>query len=409
MAAISNIVSALTQGNEDFFAAYNTAQITTVTTPLPSADWTRVFRFTDNDSNGALAWRVNADNLSAPSANYLIYGFYIYLEDITPTLEYRLFCVGRNFDLDPTTNTQVNASLILETDGDLRLVDTADSTVATATSPFTASTWHRVEVRVIPGTPSGEVQVWVDGTDIYSGNQTVDTGSSAYADIAGAAVMGSDAETGDVFVYFAGAYCMMNSTAASDRLDSDFEVIGPYQNTAITGATPDAGNNLDGNGTNWATTQEIPFSDETPDTDAAEYDGTPLSGTIHYDAGTRSGPNGDSRIDGTSNIKAWKGIWRLQRGNGSGTTHTCYLGDDGATFSSGFDSMSVSLSTAWGNFSFVTDTATNMPTSTDYFSQGVGVNGARNLYIAEMAAFVLHVPAAALSVPNLTMSPRLPT
>ena len=118
----------------------------------------------------------------------------------------------------------------------------------------------------------------------------------------------------------------------------------------------------------------------------------------------------DSRIDGTSNIKGWKGTWRLERGNGGTTTHTCYLGDDGATFSSGFDSMSATVNSTPGNFYFCTDVATNMPTSTDFFSQGVGVSGARDLYIHEMAAFVLHVPSAEeVVIPDLTMAPRMPT
>lgn len=427
-ATLSNFVSALTQGNEDTNTVMTAGSVGNDTVSnygisAPVADWTRVWRLTDvgtwttsgnppqSNSAAAISFLCWAHNHTQPTANHIIAGFYIYLEDTTPTADRSLIVaqVASNADLNTLAGDAFR--LALQTDGDLALYDSDDTTTpsATATTPFTDNTWHRVEIRWLPSATVGEVQVWVDGTDVFGGNQT-GLNTEDYGQSQALWISGASAETGDVYTFVAGGYFMINSTAASDRLDSAFEVIGPYQNTAITGGTPDAGNALDGAGTNWATTQEIPFSDETSETDAAEYDGTPLSGTIHYDGGSRAGPSGDSRIDGTSNIKGWKGIWRLERGNGGGTTHTAYLGDDGATFSSGFDSFTPSLNTTAENWYFCTGTATNMPTSTDNFSQGVGVSGNRDLYIHEMAAFVLHTPAAGPvpAPPPLIMAPPQP-
>jgi hypothetical protein len=423
MADISNFVSALTQGNEDAVVIGNAAQVGNDTPStygvsggaLP-ADWDRIWRFTDNASNGWLVFPFVAGNHTWPTTNHKIVGFYIYLEDVTPSAETPLFgcsnSTGRDFA--NWVASEFNFTLILETDGDIRLVDDSNGTVATATTPLSADTWHRVEIRTLIHATTGEVQVWVDGTDIFGGNQTsitMVTDTEAWWFVGGL-----NAEIGDVYTFFAGGYCMINSTAASDRLDSDFEVVGPYQSTDFSGRTPDNGDALDdsGAGADWANVNDIPFSDETRDTDAVEYEGSgALAGSIDYDNGptnTRAGPNGDSRVDSDAAIKGWKGIWRLERGNGSGTTHTAYIGDDAATWSSGFDSVDVALGATPANFYFVTDDSTNMPTSSQHFTVGFGKGaGGREIYCHEMAAFVLHVPAAEAGVPELTMATRIPT
>jgi hypothetical protein len=402
---ISNFVSALTEGNEDFTVVENAAQVSTVTTPLPSADWGRVFQFSGNASPGALTFNRWVPPNSEPTANHLICGFYIRFTDLSPGTAYPFF--GIVDDAGEGLNTGiVHTSLQLETDGDCSLLDQNESNVtSTTTSPFTVDTWHRIEVRHIPAGFNGECQVWVDGTDIFGGNQTY-IGANALPDIDALAVGGPHA-SGDGNVFFAGAYVMIHSTAASDRLDSDFEVVGPYQDTAISGTTPDNGNTLDAG--DWANVNEIPFSDTAA---LASYTGNPDLGGIHYDGGTRSGPSGDSRVDGDSNIKAWRGIFRGQRGNGSsaGGDHRFYVGDDGGTWTSGFDSMALVLSGSDVNYYFCTDVSTNMPSSSDNFSLGFGTSIARDIRCREMAAFVLHVPAAAaVTVPELTTATRIPT
>lgn len=406
---LSNFVSALTQGNEDSTSVTNGAQVTNDTPSNLSVDdgglpanWDRVWQLAGNASQGGIGFPMWANNQTAPSANHLIASFYLRFSDLSPATggEY-LFAGVSTANNDLSGNYQW--ALVLETDGDCRLIADDAATIATATTPFTVDTWHRFDIRFFPNASTGEVQVWVDGTDIFSGNQT-SANTGTYAGSINFAFQGPD-DAADGNVYVTGGLFHINSTHASDRLDSDFGVIGPYGDTAFVGepsategVTPDVGDDLDrntGTGDGWNTTQNIPFSDE-GNNDVAWYDIGALAGAIYYDAGSRSGPSGDSRIDGASNIKGWKGTWRLQRGNGSGTTHTIYLGDDSATWSSGFDSTTVDIGTSMANYYFCTDVTTNMPTTSDNFAQGFGKDGGgRGILCGDMTAFVLHVPATA--------------
>jgi hypothetical protein len=405
MADISNFVSALTQGNDDYVGVENAAQLSIQTTPLPSADWGRVHRFTDNNSRGGLVANIFADNVTPPTTNHIIYGFYVYFDDATPTTSFRPFGIG----LDGMTDSANRECFIrLNTDGTLTLDINTEILTTSSGAVFSDATWHLVEIRFLPSTNAtsndGEFQMWVDGTEVIA-NQTGVDWNQDFDAITTVGWWGPLAEAGDVYMYLAGAYMMINSTAASDRLDSDFEVIGPYQ-SAQSGATPDVGNDsgapenddLDGDGTNWATVSEIPFTDQTDNTDTAEYDGTPLDGGLFTDHASRGGPSGDSRIDGDSNMKAWKGLYRVDRGNGGGTTHTGYLGDSGIATLAGADSFNMGDVGGPVNRYFVTDDSTNMPTSSQNFCIGAGVSGARNLYMQEFAAFILHTPDAATNI-----------
>jgi hypothetical protein len=413
-ADISNFVSALTQGNEDANAVTNAAQITQVTTPVPPSpadDWDYVWQFTGNASQGGLTFPRDAGNITGPTSNYIIISKYFRWTDLSPGSEYTFLAAQQNIG---ALGGNIAFELRLQTDGDLVLRDDAAGIVATATTPFTVNTYHRIEVRLLPGqSGTGRCQVWVDGTDIFSGEQSGDFETS-YSFCGQIVIQGPPASSGNMFC--TGGPFHINSTAASDRLDSELEVVGHYQSTDFSGRTPDNGDALDdsGAGADWANVNDIPFSDETRDTDAVEYEGSgALAGSIDYDNGptnTRAGPNGDSRVDSDAAIKGWKGIWRLERGNGSGTTHTAYIGDDAATWSSGFDSVDVALGATPANFYFVTDDSTNMPTSSQHFTVGFGKGaGGREIYCHEMAAFVLHVPAAEAGVPELTMATRIPT
>ena len=148
MVDISNVVSAQTQGTEDFSGVAGSGQISVVTSPLPSADWGRVFQFTGNATQGALTFARESLNIAAPIADHIIYSFYLRFTDLSPT-EFEF--LGNN-----------GFGLILEADGDIRAEDSANSTIVTATNPLTVDTWHRFEVRILPSAGSGELQVWVD-------------------------------------------------------------------------------------------------------------------------------------------------------------------------------------------------------------------------------------------------------
>lgn len=203
-------------------------------------------------------------------------------------------------------------------------------------------------------------------------------------------------------MFFAGAQVIINSAAASDRLDDDFEIVGPYS-IGQTGATPDddGGNTgdatpdaLDGDGQLWETTAEIPFSDETKNSDLAEYDGTPKDGSCYCDGGTRGGPSGDGDVDGDSNIKSAQYTFRAERGTGAGSTHSFYFGnqtDAGGTAGK----HDQSLGTSPLNYTVVSEDAAVMPLSTQNARMGFGVVGAQNMYMHEMVCTLLHVPSAA--------------
>lgn len=405
---LTNFFTCVQQGNEHVGFLQNFSQVA-VDTPsnfgiaAPTTDgFEYIWRILDTGitpaSTAALSINMwEDDRAGTPTATlHNIAATHFYLEDTTP---------GNAFYFSACTdsNGAIGASNIawrlgLETNGDVIVENAAGSTIATATDPLTQDQWMTLVVRWRRDGTNGEVQVWVDGTDIFSGNQTGqslgDYGSAANSDEFW--MSGYEGETGSVHAYYSGGYCMINSTTDADRLADTFEITGPYQDTAITGATPDNGDALDGNGQDWATVNEIPFSDETKDTDSAEYVTGALAGSIHYDGGSRPGPDLDSRIDGDSNIEGWKGTWRLERGNGSATVHTIYMGDDGATWSSGFDSDVRSVANSPGNHHYTTDVSTNQPASGDNFSMGIGKNGGgRELHCHEMASFILHVPDAA--------------
>ena len=111
---------------------------------------------------------------------------------------------------------------------------------------------------------------------------------------------------------------------------------------------------------------------------------------VEHDEGTEKLFN--QNIDGDSNIKAWKGIWRAERSGGGGTTHTIYIGND-ADSEGNFDSDTIALlNNAEDNFTFLGET--DPPLSTENFAQGFGLVGNQDFKCREMWATLLHVPSA---------------
>jgi hypothetical protein len=412
MADICNFVSALTQAYEDFNVVDNVAQIDNDTPAnysvddggLP-ADWPRIIRFTGHASRGALSHDLVATNHTFDDTNHLIDEFYMRWTDTTPGTEYTFW--GADISGDSLLTGNPRLSLVLEADGDIRLQETALGDVATATAPLSDNTWHRFRIRYLSGT-TGNVQVWVDGTDIFGGSQSTDSSQP----VAGVSHGGPLADGGTS--YYTGSVNHFNSTASTDGIDADFEIIGPYQGDAVASATPDVGEttgvpaNDDLDSGTWATAQEIPFDDET-DAASATYENA-LQGGIFTDGTTRAGPSGDSRVDGDSNIKAWKHLFRADRGTGGGVTHRMWTGNDSDDIVNDGISLDITVGTSPTNFYFVTDVSTSMPTSSQNFMLGMGKTGtSRHLQLREMAGFVLHVPAAEAGVPELTMATRIPT
>ncbi len=399
--------STRTEGNEDAHAVFNASQVTQVTSPLPSGEWSTVWKFADNDANGSLTFRTNPRNVDLTTSLWVIYNLYLYFDDTTPEDTVTIWAQG-NSGLDLSSGSG-RARLDLLTTGNLEFRDDLNSLEATATTPFTSGQYHKLQIRFrVPqsGANSGtSFQAWVDGSEIISEQTGFDAAAAGWATNNYWAVQGFNAHSGDNFMYLAGAYTQIESTVVGDRNDDDFEIIGPYSISELhTGASPDndgdnsgtpdtSGDDLDGDGTVWNRTAEIPFSDETKDTDLAEYDGTPKDGSCYCDGSTRSGPLDDTRIDGDSEIKLAQYVFRAERGNGGGSAHTAYFGNK-ADSSASNGTFVMTLGTSPGNFIVSSEDTDVVPLSTEDARMGFGVVGNRNIYMHEMVCTLLHVPAA---------------
>jgi len=246
------------------------------------------------------------------SGGLIIIGTYIQVPSITAESSITILVAGQNSDLRDFLSIQLNHL------GEFRLVDSVGAIIDSKPAPFSANVWVRIEVVFNP-IDGGNAEVFVD--DVLQLN-----GIGDYLPINGN-IPGAVKHQANFFdsLFIDGGYCLTGATSSDDRLGT-FEIVGPYQNT-LEDAT-DVGDTLD-IGT-WANVSETPVND----TNTGEYtvSGAKTGGTT-TDEGIRSGPSGDSRIDGATNIKAGKYIYKLKRGACSPTTHGIRFGNnvDGMT------------------------------------------------------------------------------
>lgn len=353
---IGNFASALTGGLEE--AAYITNN--------PTVD-TGV---TYNGMNSYLC----AGNTSPPEVRILpfdggktdqgnkqIVGFAFRLNTNRPSTSWAFF-QSRSNDIQ----------LIMNTNGDVDVKNAGGaSVVATITDPFINNTFHYIEILYDKLDTGADAKIFIG--DIEKASITNDdfngSGGSTTHYFRGDNAAGND-------VWFSAIY-MKSGAAEGDRIGSTIEQF-MYQNTVGTWA----GDALEvGAGSDMA---ELPLSE----TNEAGYTGDPKSGDWTTDEGTRGGPNGDAGIDGDSNIKVVKYMWRLKRGGGAGSTHKIRFGNSVDTITE----ETVSLGTSYANFFKISELATVMPLSTEELRQGFSVVGAQVITCAEMYAFILHVP-----------------
>lgn len=262
------------------------------------------------------------------------------------------------------------------TDGTFTLRDSNGASIGT----FTASngSWHLLEV-IYDHSASGSIILHIDGSEeINASSKDLDSGSTISADDADYRLYDNNADS-----YFDNVYCYSGATDINDFLGVNVAIERTYQNT-VEDAT-DQGTTLD-QGT-WAITGDTPLvEDGTP----AGYTGAAEDGHTICDEGTRLGPTGGPSL-GT--IKGAKWLHRLNRGAGSGTTHYKVYGHNGDVT----NSDTVTLGTGYGNFFTVKDSSVaQVPTTSESFAQGFRKSsGGREIYCAEIWAFILHVAAAA--------------
>lgn len=364
---INNFTGFETQGNEE--AAATTGSPSYPTTGQRSGNSN--LRFTGADAY-VLPW---VANVSDAGANY-IFRFAFKIDTSIGSL-----C----FILDDTGSAIFDVRIV--TGGNLTIRDANASDLDTSSATYNDGSWHTVTVYAALNSASADWEWFIDGTSEGSGSGADLTDGNAFgSSSSGIQFQGSSGITKD----FDDVYILSGATAASDRL-SDCEVFG-YQNGAGNTATPDGG--LSGVGTSGGDALDTgtwDIIDDTPrtGTDSAQYTAAG-AGSVDTDHSTRGGPSGDSNVDGDSNIKAIKGVWRLERNNGAGTTHSIGMGDSGDT---DVAATTVSLNTAEETFEWLRET--NLPTASQFIRQGFGRgSGGRDILCHEMWAMVLHVPSA---------------
>lgn len=269
-----------------------------------------------------------------------------------------------------------NITLQLKANGDLALLNDLEVEVGTATNPFTVDTFHFIEVVWDHANP-GKADVFVDDVSVISvTGQNFTSGGT----LAAWHFKCSDGIT----IHFDDMYWLSGATSVSDRLGSLAAVLGAYQNTAEDAL--DLGDALE-TGT-WANVSQTPANDA----NTASYTSNVKTGGTQTDEGTRAGPSGDADVDGT--IKAAKWIHRLKRGGGGGTTHWKRLGNSG----DGMIDITMGVSPNFKEFFHISELATQVPTTSEFFQQGFRVDGPRDIIGGDIWAMLLHVSPAAPAV-----------
>lgn len=280
--------------------------------------------------------------------------------------------------------TDASFNLEMTTAGDLQIEADGSSTVGTVTTPFTAGVWHAIKI-YIENTNTGAIEIEIDGSSAFT---------DASADYLGAAiwdeVLFRNSGT-DVIYSIADFYIASGATSIADGLDTPG--ITTYQKTD--GTATDQGDTL-GTGT-WALASETP-GDATSGNQAI-YTASTASGEMVTNSGTRAGPSGDSAV-GT--IECAKFIANLSRGGGGATSHFWRYGNSADTL----QEDSVTLGTGNATFVSVSQSATLVPTASEYFQMGGRVDGGQDLQMNDLWGAILHelvVPPAA-DFPQSTLS-----
>ncbi len=345
-----------------------------------------------NPHSGSYAYRLeDADGIFfvpfsvVPDAgdDYVI-GFSLNLSGVPPSTTIallRLTDSGGSFFIEVRYNTA----------GSFQIINALGNSVGASPGGLSAGSGHFIEL-YFQHAAFGSAELFVDGDSIISVSLRDFTDGGTFNNIRFLNTTGSgvDLEIDD-FYFLSGA------TAASDRL-------GPVEvymkQGAQTGTTPDtsalADTTLD-EGT-WDLASETPLNEQSQAA-APSYTGGTAAGVVYADgSGDKLGPNGDDRFTGVT-IKAMKGIWRMARSGGGGTTQVGEIGNDGGAASDIESSPDLDITTGYANYEFLTETAATLPALTEHAAIGFSKDGGgQHLDVAEMWAMTLVVPSA----PNIT-------
>ena len=318
---------------------------------------------------------------STDASNDFILGFYLRFT-ATPTVDDKSLLEAREAPGKEIFQLEFNTAR------KFRIKDAAGTLIATGSTVLSVDTYYLIEI-LFQHSATGNFDLHIDGVSEFSETSMDlidDTGIDH--DISGYRFSGLDAGT----VYVDDIYCYSGASSVSDFL-GEHEIFR-YQPSETNSATPDVGNDLD-QGV-WQDLGETPVSSDGTEPGYTT-DATAQSGVMYTD-GTlsgnnfRPGPNGDSEIDGDSNIKGGKWFARLKRGNGSGTEHYLKYGNDVDSISTTSDLL---LSASFENHFIISTAAGVVPLSTEHFAIGMAdeAAGARDMFAEEMFGFILHIPA----------------
>ena len=311
------------------------------------------------------------------AGNQRIVSFHVRFSTLTPVAEVVFFAAtepGGTFAL----------RLVLETDGDLRIVPNS-GLAGIVSNPFTVNIMHRIDI-LWDEVASGALVLWLDGA------ARVSMGGRDW--LAAAAVDNysfRNATDGPANIYFDDCYSLTGATSTAEFLGSgaNGQEVFRYQNQLASG-TPNSGDAL-GTGT-WDDVGQTPAVETAGN--VAIYAASNVGGHVFTDdtasgLNGRHGPHGDANIDGSIEGAMW--WWRLLRGAGAGTTHSVRYGNDVDTITE----VTQALTTAYVTYNQISEAATIVPLATEHFAQGFKTGGAQDIDCAEMWAMILHVPSGA--------------
>lgn len=270
----------------------------------------------------------------------------------------------------------------------IKIYDANDALIGTLGFTFEEDVWYVFDVKFNPQDGAGDVKIFVDGSEVFdSSGEDFDTGA-ATDQIRLELTEGINGIT----YYAANAVAISDDGANIDTNETwGKEYVVMYYDFADGDATGDFGDAL--NAGIWDDMHEVPKNDA----NNGKYTGNDEGGCTTHDGATRTGPLGDSDVDGTIIGAAWG--WRMKR-DGSPIGRSTFKAKYGANNVVGADNtVSVNYqlrggATAWSNrFIFKDATDGNVPTKIEYFQQGFGRAFAMetaNVFCGEMWSMLIH-------------------
>ena len=329
--------------------------------------------FTNTGLNGAdlaaitLASSDQAQVYMGPGAptNDVVFGFYY---------KQSLLSATKFFSWE-ATNTDVAFSLYLDNSGNVDIYDNSDTVVANGSgTPLSDTDWHLIEFVLDQATSTtGTLTVYVDGVSAVStSSQNFTTTGNANK----ARWHGPTSGTRTIGAW----YCFYNSTAGVSDFIGDFEV------RTLQGDGNTTGGNAWDSGT-WANVSETPYNGSNT---ASFTQNAALSNYREDQGGSRAGPNG---VSGIGTIYGITYCTIADRGGGSGAgNQKDLLGGnsvDGTT-----NLLSMNLSTSPTLYTVASESASVVPTASEYSRIGFAHNGARDMNIFEAWSSLLYAPSS---------------